>query len=270
MKRSIEQKLRMNNFEARNGNYETNAVVKNQGTKQREQRTLGDCWQWKASGQCSEGDNCSFRHDMNKRSKSTQPNLSPRSSAQQSLRNASRTRSPSGKKPKWENGSTAVQGLPPRNLHQFILWKVAFFRMFVLQVRKGMQVWGNVLLCASSGWWTAWQRVQKEWWQKVQWLCWKLHDNRVAYFKIWSRRSVHRFCGRAQTYGNRSDVFDSLKPWYVMLTFKTRIHRLEWFAQVILISVTPMRQNLRIGLKNRRNGKRKVPVKQRGSWPKIS
>ena len=24
-----------------------NAVVKNQGTKQREQRTLGDCWQWK-------------------------------------------------------------------------------------------------------------------------------------------------------------------------------------------------------------------------------
>ena len=47
----------------------TNAVVKNQGTKQREQRTLGDCWQWKANGQCSKGDNCSFRHDINKRAK---------------------------------------------------------------------------------------------------------------------------------------------------------------------------------------------------------
>ena len=35
VKRSIEQNLRINNFEARNGNYETNAVVKNQGTKQR-------------------------------------------------------------------------------------------------------------------------------------------------------------------------------------------------------------------------------------------
>ena len=23
------------------------------GTKQREQRSLGDCWQWKADGQCS-------------------------------------------------------------------------------------------------------------------------------------------------------------------------------------------------------------------------
>ena len=31
-----------------------------------------------------------------------------------------------------------------------------------------------------------------------------------------------------------------------------------------------MLQNLRIGLKKRRNGKSDVPVKQRGSWPKIS
>ena len=33
--------------------------------------------------------------------------------------------------------------------------------------------------------------------------------------------------GRAQTHGNNSDVFDSLKPWYVMLTFETKILRLE-------------------------------------------
>ena len=33
VKRSIEQDIRMKNFEARNGNYERNAVVKNQGTK---------------------------------------------------------------------------------------------------------------------------------------------------------------------------------------------------------------------------------------------
>ena len=52
VKRSIEQNLRIKNFEARNGNYERKAVVKNQGTKQREHRTLGDCWQWKAN-RCS-------------------------------------------------------------------------------------------------------------------------------------------------------------------------------------------------------------------------
>ena len=42
VKRSIEQNLRMKIFEARNGNYQTSAVVKNQGTNQREQRSLGD------------------------------------------------------------------------------------------------------------------------------------------------------------------------------------------------------------------------------------
>ena len=97
VKRSIEQNLRIKNFEARNGNYERNAVVKNPGTKQRGQRILGDCWQWKANGQCSKGDNCSFRHDVNKRGKMTQPNPSPSSFMQQNEGNASRTRSPSGR-----------------------------------------------------------------------------------------------------------------------------------------------------------------------------
>ena len=45
VKRSIEQNLRNKNFEARNGNYETSAMVKNQVTKQRKQRSVGDCWQ---------------------------------------------------------------------------------------------------------------------------------------------------------------------------------------------------------------------------------
>ena len=62
---------------------------------------------------------------------------------------------------------------------------------------------------------------------KVQWLCWKLHENWVAYFKVWSRRGLQRFCGRVQTYWSQSDVFDSRKSLCVMLTFETRIHRLE-------------------------------------------
>ena len=74
----------MKNFEVRNGNYETNSVVKNQGT---------------ANGQCSKGDNCSFRHDINKRARTTQPNPSPSSSTRQNERNASRTRSPRGRSP---------------------------------------------------------------------------------------------------------------------------------------------------------------------------
>ena len=50
VKRSIEQEIRNKNFGSRNGNFEKNAVVKNQGRKQRVQRILGDCWQWETNG----------------------------------------------------------------------------------------------------------------------------------------------------------------------------------------------------------------------------
>ena len=99
VKRSIEQEIRNKNFGSRNGNFEKNAVVKNQGTRQRVQRILGDCWQWETNGQCVKGDNCSFRHDINKRAKMTRPNPSPNSFMQQNERKSSRTRSPRGRSP---------------------------------------------------------------------------------------------------------------------------------------------------------------------------
>ena len=106
VKRSIEQEIRNKNFGSRNGNFEKNAVVKNQGTKQRGQRILGDCWLWETNGQCVKGNNCSFRHDMNKSGKSSPSNLSPNSFMQQNERKASRTRSPrcrspSGRMSRW-------------------------------------------------------------------------------------------------------------------------------------------------------------------------
>ena len=97
VKRGIEPDIRNKNFGTKNGNYERNAVVKNQETKQRVRRTLGDCWQWESNGQCIKGDNCSFRHDVNKRGKITQSHTSPNSFMQQNERKASRTRSPRGK-----------------------------------------------------------------------------------------------------------------------------------------------------------------------------
>ena len=99
VKRSIEQEIRNKNFGDRIGNFEKNAVVKNQGTKQRVQRILGDCWQWETNGQCVKGNNCSFRHDMNKRGKSSPSNPSQNSFMQQSERKPSRTRSPRGESP---------------------------------------------------------------------------------------------------------------------------------------------------------------------------
>ena len=95
VKRSIEQEVRNKNFGSRIGNCEKNAVVK----KIREQRILGDCWQLETNGQCVKGNNCSFRHDINKRGKSSPSNPSPNSVMQQNEPKPSRTRSPRGKSP---------------------------------------------------------------------------------------------------------------------------------------------------------------------------
>ena len=99
VKRSIEPGVRRENFGSGIGKFEKNVVVKNQGTKQRVQRILGDCWQWETNGQCVKGDNCSFRHDMNKRGKSSPSNPSPNSFMRQNERKPSRTRSPRGTSP---------------------------------------------------------------------------------------------------------------------------------------------------------------------------
>ena len=69
-------------------------------------RILGDCWQWETNGQCSKGNNCSFRHDINKRAKMTQPNPSPNSFMQQDEKKASKTRSPRGRSPRKRCAST--------------------------------------------------------------------------------------------------------------------------------------------------------------------
>ena len=52
LKRSIEQEIRNKNYWNRIGNFEKNAVFKNQGKKQRVQRILGHCRQWETNGQC--------------------------------------------------------------------------------------------------------------------------------------------------------------------------------------------------------------------------
>ena len=140
VKRGIEQHIRNKNFGARNGNYEKSAVVKNPGTKQRAQRILGDCWQWESNRQCIKGDNCSFRHDVNKRGKMTQSNPSPNSFMQQNERKSSRTRSPRGKVPVVE----CFDGPARRTSKELAIThfvKVAPSRMLVLQDQEWLSVW---------------------------------------------------------------------------------------------------------------------------------
>ena len=232
VKRSIEQDLRNRNFGARNGNYERNAVVKNPGTKQRVQRILGDCWQWEANGQSSKGDNCSFRHDMNKRGKSTQPNPSPNSFMQQNERKASRTRSPRGRSPsgrmsRW-SCKDYLQGTCTNSF-----WKKWYPpECFFYKTKSGCKFGEKcsyahrqvdekpskrskknddksaVAILKKNELQDRMFAVTHVARKATDQLCavHRVHDNWVASFRQWSRRSCHQFYGRAQTCRNQSNV----------------------------------------------------------------
>ena len=283
-----------------------NAVVKNQGTKQRVQRILGDCWQWEANGQCVKGDNCSFRHDINKRGKVTPSNPSPNSFMQQNERKSSRTRSPRGRSPsgrmsRWPckdyfkgtcNNSFCEKWHPPECL---------FYK-----TKSGCRFGEK---CSFAR-----RQVDA---QPTKWSKSNNDKSAVALLKKGDRHErgpVTDQChDRSGKPGKRSDkklgqksskrqssdarqlgcVFQDMKPpksilrkstdmpkpiqrvkftkaiVHVTLKFETKILRSDIFAQVNLMSVAPTLQNLRIGLRKRQSGKSKVPAKQRGSWSKL-
>ena len=61
-KRHIDQVMR-SHFKFGNGRLETGVVTKSQkGRKVGVERKVGECYQWKTTGQCSKGDSCGFRH----------------------------------------------------------------------------------------------------------------------------------------------------------------------------------------------------------------
>ena len=171
----------------------------------------------KTNGQCSQGDSCSFRHDINKRAKSTQPNHSPSSSTRQKERNASRTRSPSGRMFRLPckdhlKGTCTNPFCEKWHPPECLLYKS----------ESGCRI-GEKCSYAHRQVDEQPSKRSKRNGEKSAVAMVKVHDNWVGV----SQDTEPRFCGRAQTYGNQSDVFNSQNPSYVMLTFETKIHRLE-------------------------------------------
>ena len=77
VKRRKDQKLRLRNFDARHGKIETWAVVKSRKSLSGVVGGKGTCYQWKEKGQCSKGDQCSFRHMSDDRAPKPTPKAAP-------------------------------------------------------------------------------------------------------------------------------------------------------------------------------------------------
>ena len=61
----IDQKMRSRNLKARNDMIHGGVMTRSRkDNKANVERKVGDCWQWQATGQCSEGDSCGFHHGV--------------------------------------------------------------------------------------------------------------------------------------------------------------------------------------------------------------
>ena len=128
-----------------------NAVVKNQGTQQRGQRILGNCWQWETNAQCSKGNNCSFRHDI----KSVQ-NRHSRILLRALLRDRMREMHREPEVPEAEAQVEECFDCPARVTSKELA-PIHSVKNGILQCACStrMPIWGKVLLRAPLGWRTA-------------------------------------------------------------------------------------------------------------------
>ena len=99
VKRSVNQKVRLRNFDARHGKIETRAVVKNRKGLSGVEAGKDIRYQWKEKSPCSEGDQCSFGHDGDKRATPTPKTFPSSEPPTQKGRSASRKRSLRGRSP---------------------------------------------------------------------------------------------------------------------------------------------------------------------------
>ena len=96
--KSIDQKPRLWNFDARHGRIETGAVVKSRKGLSGVEGGKGICYQWKEKGQCSKGDQCSFWHEDDDHATKPTPKSAPPSEPPMTRgRSASRKRSVRGR-----------------------------------------------------------------------------------------------------------------------------------------------------------------------------
>ena len=265
-------------------------MVKNQGTKQRAHRILGDCWQWETNGQCVKGDNCSFRHDINKRGKETPSNRIRILSCSRMSENHRGPEVPEKKVPvveclgglaritSWElalKSGTLQNACSTRPRVVVGLVKSAHPHTVRLM---NSRLKGPKRMMRKS----AVAMLKKDDWPGRRLVTDQGHDRSGQPDKKSDKKLGRRSSQRRSSDGDMTPPksilrksTDMRKPIQLVKFTKavarhTKIRdQNPKFAQVNLMSVAPTLRKLRTGLKRRQSGKSKVPAKQRGSWPKV-
>ena len=150
------QMVRTRNYKARNERIETGVLVKShKGRKVSVESKVGECFQWKATGQCSRGDSCSFSNGSNRGQPAQSPSPAPKAQTEIDRRKpwkgiGSRGESPSGRK-----GQKGPKKILQRKVYESVVWLLAYSRTSKLQICIGMQIWRQMSIYTDGGWWAA-------------------------------------------------------------------------------------------------------------------
>ena len=263
VKRSINQKLGLRNFDARNEKIETGAVVTSRRGQKGVERGQGECYHWKAKRTVSRGDTCSFWHDEDKRAKPT-PKTAPSSELPtQSCRNSSRRKNLRGRSP---SGKFARQ--PCKDYLTCICTKSPcdYRHPPECQFSRSESVCKFCDKCSFAHRQVEGQPSKKPKMDgdKSAVAILKMYDSWVACFRTQSRRNLYRFYGGAQKSWNQFDecnshanIRESNGPSLGVIQIKNPHQR------------SPYTQNLRIGLRKRLKDRSDVFAETRGDRPRI-
>ena len=120
--RHIDKSTRMRNFRARNERIETGVLVKSdKGRKVSVERRMGKCYEWKATGQCSRGDSCSFRHGNNRGQRAQSSSPAPKAQTRIEGRKPSRGTGTKGESFSGRKGLKACKNYLKRNLYESVM-----------------------------------------------------------------------------------------------------------------------------------------------------
>ena len=267
VKRSVDQKPRWRNFDAWNEKIETGAAVTSRRGLSSVERGQGNFHQWKTKERSLRGDKCSFRHDGDERAKPTPKTASPSEPPTQRGRSAPRNRNLRGRSPSWK-----FDRQPCRDYLKHVCTKSICDQRHPPECQfykseSGCK-FGDKCSFAHRQIEGQSSKKPKRMVTKVQWPCWKMHDNWVAYFRTQSRRNLYRLSRKST---NQFDEHDSQKLRSVMQTSeKTKVRRSKQFKSKFLISVVRTLWNLRIDLRRRLKDSSDVSAETRGDWPRIS
>ena len=125
----VDQMIRTRNFKAWNERFETGALVKShKGRNVGVGRKVGECFQWRATGQCSKGDSCSFNHGSYSGQGAQSSSSTLRAPTQTDGRKPERNGSPRGASPSGFKGKRARK-FCLKKMRGTVLWFMAPSRM---------------------------------------------------------------------------------------------------------------------------------------------